>query len=465
MKHSNRIVQFFEENFNEKKCHDLCRQSGFIKRSSSKLNGYEFIKTMILPSDGSFTDSLKGLCKRMKKLNPKADLSSQALCERINNINSSQLMKGVLAELIHQVYNHITYTCPKLAAGLDKFNKILLQDSTVVTLNEHLESEYKGTRRGNNCVKSQVKIDLIHDLGKGLLIDAGIFNGNVPDQNLAGRILDFTDTGDLVIRDLGYFTMLALLAISGKNGYFLSRLKPGVNFYENKERMEQLDLANYLKNKEHLHKNILEISGYLGKEKIPVRLIIYRQTEEITNQRIRAANKHARKKGETMSKSKKLLLHFTMFITNATVEMMSAGIVGTIYRLRWEIELIFKRWKSQLKIDYLKGTRKERINLLILSRICTVVILDLIIGYTKRIVGVLYNVELSEVKLIQYMMRSNEFFLAMAQNSLGLFFEEMEKDIPRMLLKDKRSRKTMREKAFTQETYYGMQLIENKLSA
>src|ERR1700733_12592721 len=98
--HSTGILHFFEETFNEKKCHDLCRQCKFIKRSTSKLQGYEFIKTMIMPSDGISTDSLKGLCQRMKMFNPNLNLSAQALCERINNINSSRLMKRVLAEIL-----------------------------------------------------------------------------------------------------------------------------------------------------------------------------------------------------------------------------------------------------------------------------------------------------------------------------------------------------------------------------
>lgn len=164
MNHSQRIVQFFDENFNEKKCHQLCRQYKFIERSSSKLRGYEFINTLIIPSEGMSTDSLQGLCKRMRALNPDADLSAQALCKRINDASSSRLMKGILAELIGIVHTHITDSCPKLNEGLGKFNRVLLQDSSMVTLNEKLEEKYKGTTRGNNCVKSQVKIDLIYDI-------------------------------------------------------------------------------------------------------------------------------------------------------------------------------------------------------------------------------------------------------------------------------------------------------------
>jgi hypothetical protein len=142
MDHSEKIVQFFEENFNEKKCHVLCRQSGFIKRSTSKLKGHEFIKTMVIPSQGFSTDSLKGLCKRIRKYNPDADLSSQALCERINDISSSKLMKRFLSEILGKIHGLIKVECPNLVEGLEKFNRVILQDSTLVLLNEQLENAY-----------------------------------------------------------------------------------------------------------------------------------------------------------------------------------------------------------------------------------------------------------------------------------------------------------------------------------
>lgn len=462
MKHSNKILDFFEENFNEKKCHDLCRQYKFIERSSSKIKGHEFIKTLVIPSDGMSTDSLKGLCKRMRQFNPKADLSAQALCERINDINSSRLMKGLFSDLLTKIHKRATVSCPKFAVGLEKFNRVLLQDSTVVSLNEKLESVYKGTRRGNNCVKSQVKIDLIHDMSKGLLVDAKIVNGNVPDQSLSGRIIDFIKPGDLVIRDLGYFSILTFQNISNIFAYFLSRFKAGVLFYLNNDDKEPIDIGEFLRKKRNLNINIFDINGYIGKEKTPGRLIIYRQTEDVTSRRLRDAKKDSRQKGETISKNKRLLLSFTILITNASKEMLPAQIAGTIYRIRWEVELVFKRWKSQLKIDFLKGIHKERIDCLIWSRLCTVIVLELVIGHFKIIINETFDVELSEVQLIQYMMRNNSFCMAVAKHHLEPFFKEMEKDIPRMLLKATRLRKTMRERVFQKESHYGMQQTENQ---
>lgn len=455
MKHSDKIVEFFDENFNEKKCHDLCRKHKFIQRSSSKLKGYEFIKTMIIPSPGLSTDSLKGLCKRMKGFNSKADLTSQALCERINNISSSNLMRAVFAELLLKVHERIVSL--QLTPILDKFNRVIIEDSSVATLNEQLEGVYTGTNRGGNGVKSQVKIDLIHDLSKGVMIDAQLFRGNEPDQGLADRVLKFIEKGDLLLRDLGYFKITFFKALNIAGAFFLSRLMPRVHFYLKEEDTKALDIGKYLSHKSRQDLNIIEISGFLGQEKVPIRLIIYRQPPEVTAKRLREANKNQRKRGENMSASKKLLLHFTMFVTNIPQELLYAELIGTVYRLRWEVELIFKRWKSQLEIDHLKGIHVERIDCLIWSRLCTVLIVELITAIFNKIIEGLYDVELSFVKLIQYLIRENKFCEAVVKDTLESFIAEMIQDTPKMLLKDKRTSKTMRERVYYGESYYEMQ--------
>jgi hypothetical protein len=231
MNHVNEIIDFFDEVFNEKKCYELCRKYKFIERSSSKLKGHEFIKTMIIPSSGLSTDSLKGLCKRIQGYNPEANLTSQALCERINDISSSRLMMGIFSELLLKVNKRITSSCKKITSALENFNRILLQDSSIVTLNEKLEHVYKGNRRGRNGVKSQVKIDLIHDLSKGMIVDVKMFEGKEPDQGLAERAIEFIVPGDLLIRDLGYFSIKAFKIIEIADAFFLSRLMPRVIFF------------------------------------------------------------------------------------------------------------------------------------------------------------------------------------------------------------------------------------------
>jgi hypothetical protein len=366
-------------------------------------------------------------------------------------------MKGVYGLILSHMHSCVINTFSKFRA-LENFNSVLIEDSTVLKLNEKLQEDFQGTNRGGTGAKSQAKIDVIYDLVKGVIVNAEIYNGKDPDQGLASRILPFVKPGDLVIRDLGYFVLKSFYSFIKLEAYFISRLLPHVKIYLNGDDLKPINLEHYL-DKHYSGHSIIDIPQmFFGDEKIPLRLVLYRLPKDVVEAKLREANKRAKETGRKMSHQKKLLLHFAAFVTNATENLLSAEIIGTIYRLRWEIELIFKRWKSQLKLDYLKGVNKNRIECLIWSRLSSVLLIEMINGHIAMLASkIAKGIEVSHVKIIDYILRQSKFYASVAQNHLEEFFKVMEEDIPRMLLKDKRDRKTMREKVIILESYYGMQ--------
>ena len=58
------------------------------------------------------------------------------------------------------------------------------------------------------------------------------------------------------------------------------------------------------------------------------------------------------KKGYKTSEEYKLLSHFNLFITNVPEESLPNEAISTLYRIRWQIELIFKIWKSVIGIHH-----------------------------------------------------------------------------------------------------------------
>ena len=89
-----------------------------------------------------------------------------------------------------------------------------------------------------------------------------------------------------------------------------------------------------------------------------------------------------------------------------------------------------------------------------------ILIIELICGYFKNVANKLFDLEVSEVKLINYLLRNSVFFYAVGKNRLEAFLEGMIKDAQRMLLKDRRRRKTMREKILQGESYYNLQRFD-----
>lgn len=60
-------------------------------------------------------------------------------------------------------------------------------------------------------------------------------------------------------------------------------------------------------------------------------------------------SKHQRQ--YTTSAFKKELANYNIFITNAAAEQLNTAQIYTFYKLRWQIELLFKIWKSLFHID------------------------------------------------------------------------------------------------------------------
>jgi hypothetical protein len=110
------------------------------------------------------------------------------------------------------------------------------------------------------------------------------------------------------------------------------------------------------------------------KQRIPIRLIVYRLPSGVYRKRQKAAIKAAKRKERSRSLSYLKFLKYRFFITNVPATLWSKEAVGTVHRLRWQEELVFKNWKSLLLINVLKVSRPERILCLIYGRLIAILV-------------------------------------------------------------------------------------------
>jgi Transposase DDE domain len=458
MQHSTtNILSVCNDIFNTETCHQSARQCGFIQRSTSKLNGHEFVKALVLPNYGLTEDSLNGLCERIREFNPKANISAPALAQRINTHAAVRFMRGCFEQLLKSTRENLEKQYSSLEGVLRGFNNIYIQDSTIFEINKKLSKYFPGTKRGGrkggSSCKSQMKIDLIHNFTTGKIHDAQIYEGKRPDQACSEMILNVIQKEDLILRDLGYFKITSFKVIDSKGAYFLTRFPPHVKVYLNPNDQEPVDLAMHL-NKHYKNKSAIDLKVWISAERFEVRLIAYRVPKNIVIERRKRAYKGAKEMGRTLSQEKLALLDFSLFVTNIPSQMVSLEVIGTIYRLRWEIELIFKTWKSHLKIDILEGLCLYRILCLIWSRLCTVILVAHITAGFLNLAKNLCKGELSPVKLTAYLLRNGTLCKAMQMRMLEDLENRMIQDMSRRFMKNKRARTTMRMRAIDSESYY-----------
>lgn len=86
-----------------------------------------------------------------------------------------------------------------------------------------------------------------------------------------------------------------------------------------------------------------------------VRLIAQRLPEDKAEEARRRARRASRKKGHTPSKETLFAAGYVLLVTNLPAVAWPIEQVLLLYRLRWQVELLFKRLKSILNLDRLRA--------------------------------------------------------------------------------------------------------------
>lgn len=443
-----KILTKFEEIVSPNFANVLAKKCKFVQRSTSRLQGYEFARAMMIPNAFLEAETLNSLAVRMRKTNKMCNLSASALAQRLNSQTAQAFMKTcfekVLKETIKQDFNCIT----DLPSISELFNRVLIEDSTRAELHEGLSAYFKGS--GGVASKASVKIDFVFDYLSEQAVDVDFCSGNKPDQSLSDRILSILEKGDLLLRDLGYFFIKSLKKIEEKGAYYISRWKVNEDVYETKEAKVPLNLAIFFE--KQMNKGLVDVEVFVGKDRHPVRMVACLMNEEAVQKRLRAANRSASRHGIQISKKKKALLKYCIFVTNLSKEILSSSSVMAIYRARWRIELIFKQWKSCLKMHLFKGYNKERFHCFLYGRLIMCLLLGAMYPILMRHA---YDSgrELSNYKLINYLIADHSLSRAFEDGKLEDIIEQLLRDMPRLCM-DKRRRPSLRSNVRMHKSYY-----------
>jgi len=313
-------------------------------------------------------------------------------------------LKQVLEAAVAQVVT----SDPVVIPLLNRFTEVWLQDSSVILLPVELTSLWQGCG-GTDPVKGKaaLKIQVCLDMTTGHLRGPLLQEGRVHDLRAPAhtRVLA---AGALRIADLGYFSLAQFHEIQEQEGYWLTRWQAGT--VVSTMQGEPLNFIPWL---DQQGSTIIDCAVRLGvARQMVARLLAARVPPEVANERRRHLKAEAKRRGQTVSKVRLGAADWTLYLTNIPTQMLTVTEALVLGRTRWQIELLFKLWKSHGCIDESRSTKPWRILCEIYAKL-----IGMVMQQWMMLTGCWHNPDRSLVKAAQTV-RSYVMLLANALRGL-----------------------------------------------
>ena len=373
----------YSQLFSQTNLEALARQHQFIQRNR-KLTAAAFVKALVFHQEDQQHFSLLDLKGEVFE-HTGAHLSPEALHKRF----TPEAVAFLKALLSAQISQHLPLEqLPAFACC--RFTGIHIKDSTKFKLPAAYQASYPGYGSFNKTT-ALMNIQYEYDLLSGQWRSLSLTPVSRNDQADSKATLEDLQAGSLNIRDLGYITTSYLKGVESHGAYYLNRL-PQIGVYQYKQGSYQpIDWQALDRKIKKAGVNLLEVEVYLGKrEKLKTRMILAPVPEQVANQRVRKAQQAGKRaKGYQLSKQYKLKARYNIYISNVPKAVLCASQLVRAYPLRWQIELVFKTWKSHLHIHQTKAMKKARMECQLLAKLIWILLQSKLLQLLNHLVKTL----------------------------------------------------------------------------
>jgi hypothetical protein len=278
---------------------------------------------------------------------------------------------GLFADALERCFSARAALLPVLR----RFNGVFLRDASTVRLPDHLAGLFPGRRGKGGKPTAAVKLVLEVELTTGLFTQADVIPALDNDKTspLAAAPLP---RGALLLEDMGFLAAQRLQEYMAQGVYFLTRVPAWTAFFEKKTRgkgYQRLDVVKWLRDAKgwYLERPVCVFHG----EKLPLRLLAVRVPEEVAAERRGRVLKEARQRGRAASAAKLQLCEWNVLVTNAPAEKLHASEGWEVRRVRWQIELVFRVFKSEGGLQRTQARSVERVLSELYAKLLAMVVL------------------------------------------------------------------------------------------
>jgi hypothetical protein len=320
----------------------LAREAGFCRRAR-KLTGPVFAQALVF---GLLENPRATLDDFADAADAALDtpVTPQAFDQRFTPA-ATEFLRDLFLEAFNRSFNSLR---PALLPVLRRFPAVFLRDATLVALPPALAPVFPG-RGGRHVPHGQaaaVKLVFEAEVTTGALTEVSVLAGldNEKTAEVAGKPLP---EGALLLEDMGFFSGERLQAYREQGVYVLTRIPAWTAVFDPRGR--RLDLVQELRRVKGdcLDRPVRILHG----AQVAVRLLAVRLPEREAEERRQRVRREAKQRGRPVSQKKLDLCEWNLLVTNAPAAVLGLAAAGAVRRVRWQIELVFKVFKSEGQID------------------------------------------------------------------------------------------------------------------
>lgn len=334
----------------------LGRATGFVQRES-KMSAAIFLQALVFTWLANPRASRHELSQTAAAVG--VSITAQGIDDRMNEA-AVVFLRAMVEEAVSQVW----YSQTEVPTILQRFKGVHVADSTVIDLPAALTAQWPACGQGRAALKLPTELEL----NRGTL-RVSLEAGRVHDQRTGVQRTDLPP-GSLRLADLGFFDLAVLASLDQGGVYWLSRLKMGTVLLTSEgERWDPVEVLGATRETRWDQPVQLGAS-----QRLACRLVGERVPPPVAEERRRKTRQDARRRGQTPSAARLALADWTLYLTNAPTHLLSAAEALVIATARWQIELLFKLWKSQGHLDESRSTHPHKILCEVYAKLIAVLI-------------------------------------------------------------------------------------------
>jgi len=326
---------------------DAARATGWVRRCR-QFGGATLVQTLVLGWLHDPRATVDGLVEVAADLG--VEVSPQALDKRFTPAGSH-----CLARVLTQALHRVVAAEPLAIDVLSRFDGVYLYDATTLALPRSLVEQFPGSGRDSDgqqpaALKCQVELEL----SSGTL-DFQIEPARQSDvrSELVRRPLP---AGALRLADRGYLDLERLADDTAAGVYWISRLQSHMIVAGGGRRDT---LAAWLSACPAACVDAdVEVGGT---DRLRCRLLARRVPVAVAQRRRERMRQRARKQGRPVSAAREALCDWNVCITNLPAALLTSAEAWVLLGARWQIELLFKLWKSHGGLSFSHGRRAARV--------------------------------------------------------------------------------------------------------